>query len=745
MADLLPRSSAGAGLLQWNSDFGIREITPHLSGDLVERMEYLYVRVVKARGLKWSGDIDPFAELRLGGYSCTTRHVEKTVSPEWDNVFAFSRERIHAAFLEVFVRGRGVAKEDYVGGTRLDLAILPDAPVSVQPDSAPAPQWYSVFDKKGEHRGEMMMAVWFGTQADKYFDSAVHADAAFAVDDKLAAHIQHKLYAVPRLWYVRVKVVEVREAVFADKARVSEVFVRSRISGQVHRTRTSTDHRWRDEENGHLFVVAEPFEDHLTMSVVGVKNGKEEPEGATKVDKFSSKINVNLCLEGGYKVLSEPVHYLSDVRPSASELRREPIGLVELGIREAVGLAATRKRDGRGSCDAYCVAKYGVKWYRTRTVTDGLSPRFHQTYHWEVHDHCTVLTVAVFHNSQIGDKGGLVAGDPVKDVLLGKVRIRLSTLESGRTYAYAYPLISLHGGGVKKMGELRLAVRFSNSSTLGLLQTYTQPHLPPMHYHRPLTVVQQEMLRREAVTIIAHRLGRMDPPLRLECVEHLCESHALRWSMRRCKAHFFRLKEALEPLSAASTWFYHVCRWTNPVTTIAVHIIFAMLVCYPGLILPTFFLYKFLLGMQNYLHWQWRHRHKHPWHIDTKVSHAEAAHHDELDEEFDEFPTARPPEVARMRYDKLRSLNARIQEIVGDVATHAERGRLVMSWRDPRATVLYLMACLCLAVITFTVPFQAVALLTGFYLMRHPYLRQRLPDMPANFFRRLPCKVDCLL
>jgi hypothetical protein len=232
----------------------------------------------------------------------------------------------------------------------------------------------------------------------------------------------------------------------------------------------------------------------------------------------------------------------------------------------------------------------------------------------------------------------------------------------------------------------------------------------------------------------------MDPPLRRECVEHLCESHALRWSMRRSKAHFFRLAEALEPLSAASAWFYHVCRWTNPVTTVAVHVIFTMLVCYPRLVLPTFFLYKFMLGMRNYLR-----RPKHPWHVDMRVSHADTAHPDELDEEFDEFPTARPPEVVRMRYDKLRSLNARIQEIVGDIATHAERARCVMTWRDPRATGLYLLGCLCLAVITFSVPFQAVALLTGFYLMRHPILRQRLPDVVANFFRRLPCKVDCLL
>ena len=99
----------------------------------------------------------------------------------------------------------------------------------------------------------------------------------------------------------------------------------------------------------------------------------------------------------------------------------------------------------------------------------------------------------------------------------------------------------------------------------------------------------------------------------------------------------------------------------------------------------------------------------------------------------------------RMRYDRLRSLGARIQEMVGDVAVHAERARCAMTWRDPRATGMYLLWCLFLAVTTFLAPFQAVALLTGFYVMRHPALRQRLPDVPTNFFRRLPCKVDCLL
>ena len=53
----------------------------------------------------------------------------------------------------------------------------------------------------------------------------------------------------------------------------------------------------------------------------------------------------------------------SSLNPAARELwcHRPPIGLIELGIHNAFGLSSMRTRDGRGSCDAYCMAKYGVK------------------------------------------------------------------------------------------------------------------------------------------------------------------------------------------------------------------------------------------------------------------------------------------------------------------------------------------------------------------------------------------------
>ncbi|XP_020093391.1 FT-interacting protein 1-like isoform X2 [Ananas comosus] len=743
--------------------------------DLVERMHYLFVRVVKGRELPprdVAGSIDPFVEVRLGNYRGTTKHFEKKHNPEWDEVFAFSRESVQSSLVEVVLKDKSLAKDGVVGRVHFDLN---EVPMRVPPDSPLAPEWYRLENVRGERiKGELMLAVWIGTQADECFPNALHADSA-PVDPILASvHIRGKVYHAPRLWYVRVHVVEAQDVFLSDRSRVGEVFVRAKLGSQVLKTRvapcrTPPYYRW-DED--HLFVAAEPFEEELILSVEDrVGPNKEEVIGhcrvplaqlerrfderevasrwfglqrhgggaeAIKEEKFSSKLHLRLCLEGGYHVLSESTHYSSDLRPTAKHLWRDPIGLLELGVLNADGLTPMRTRDGRGTCDPYCVAKYGQKWVRTRTVVDRLSPRFHEQYTWDVHDHATVLTVGVFDNCQLERRPA--GAEAVRDAIVGKVRIRLSTLETGRVYTHSYPLLVLHNSGVKKMGELHLAIRFSATSFSDTLYAYSRPLLPRMHYVRPLSMVQQEVLRHQAVQIVALRLSRMEPPLRREVVEHMSDAHAHLWSMRRSKANFFRLMSVFSGVFAVAKWFADVCCWTNPVTTVLVHLLFVMLVCFPELILPTFFLYLFLIGLWNY-----RRRPRHPPHMNTRISHADVAHPDELDEEFDTFPTSRSPEIVRMRYDRLRSVAGRIQTIVGDVATQGERCQALVSWRDPRATAVFLLFCLCAALVLYVTPFPVVALLPGFYCMRHPRFRNRLPAVPMNFFRRLPARTDCLL
>ncbi|KAL8166966.1 hypothetical protein V2J09_008465 [Rumex salicifolius] len=739
--------------------------------DLVEKMQFLYVRVVKARELPImdiTGSLDPYVEVRIGNYKGKTRHFEQKSNPEWRDLFAFARDRMQSSSIEVFVKNKDMVKDDFVGLVKFGLS---EIPTRVPPDSPLAPQWYRLEDKKGEklRKAELMLAVWLGTQADEAFSEAQHADSITPdVVSYSPVHTRPKIYHSPRLWYLRVNVVEAQDLLPSDKEHVLEVYVKVHVGNQIHKTKAvqgkTGNALWNEDL---MFVVAEPFEEQLVLSVEDkVGPGKEETiaklvlmlpsvrrrpddknvsatwymlqrpslDDFTKVkkDRFSSRMQLRVSLDGGYHVIDESTYYSSDLRPSMKQLWKSGVGLLEVGILEATGLNTMKKRDDRGTADTFCVAKYAQKWVRTRTVLDNLNPKFNEQYTWEVFDPCTVFSVSVFDNGLIGGSG--------KDTKIGKVRIRISTLESSRVYTLNYPLIVLNPSGVKKMGQLHLAIRFTCTSFVNLMHLYAKPLLPKMHYSRPLSVIQTNALRQYAINVLVARLARAEPPLSKEVVEYMCDTEAHLWSMRRSKANFYRVVSVLQGLIGLTKWFGEVCAWKNPVTTALVHVLYVMLVFFPGLILPTVFLYVFLIGLWNY-----RYRVKQPLHMDVRLSGVEAAAGDDLDEEFDTFPTSKSSDTVRKRYDRLRSVGSRIQAVMGDLAAQGERIQALMSWRDPRATSLFLGFCLCAALVLYTVPFQLLAVMAGFYVMRHPKFRGKLPSPPLNLFRRLPAKTDCML
>ncbi|XWS56216.1 hypothetical protein CRYUN_Cryun09bG0067100 [Craigia yunnanensis] len=129
--------------------------------DLVEQMFYLYVRVVKAKDLP--------------------------TNPE----------KIQSSILEVFVRDREmVGRDDYIGRMIFDIN---EVPRRVPPDSPLAQQWYRLEYRRGDSKvkGEVMLAVWMGTQADESFPEAWLADAAsvqgrvFSVSDQRFMSLQN--------------------------------------------------------------------------------------------------------------------------------------------------------------------------------------------------------------------------------------------------------------------------------------------------------------------------------------------------------------------------------------------------------------------------------------------------------------------------------------------------------------------------------------------------------------------------
>ncbi|KAJ8759464.1 hypothetical protein K2173_007075 [Erythroxylum novogranatense] len=740
--------------------------------DLVEQMHFLYVNVVKARDLPVmdvTGSLDPYVEVKLGNYKGRTKHLEKNQNPVWHQIFAFSKERLQSNLLEIAVKDKDFSKDDFVGRVIFDVL---EVPLRVPPDSPLAPQWYKLLDKKGDRtKGEVMLAVWMGTQADESFPEAWHSDAHNISHTNLA-NTRSKVYFSPKLYYLRVLVIEAQDLVPSDKGRAPEAYAKIQLGNQVKATRPSQMRTmnpvWKDEL---MFVASEPLEDFVIVSVedrVGpgkdeimgraiisvreiphrlettklpdprwvnlLKPSLAEEDGEKKKEKFSSKILLGLWLEAGYHVLDESTHFSSDLQPSSKHLRKGPIGILELGILSARNLMPMKGKDGR-TTDPYCVAKYGNKWVRTRTLLDSLHPRWHEQYTWDVYDPCTVITIGVFDNWHInGSK------DDARDQKIGKVRIRLSTLELDRIYTHYYPLLVLTPSGLKKHGELQLALRFTCTAWVNMITKYGKPLLPKMHYIQPIPVRHIDSLRHLAMQIVAARLARAEPPLRREAVEYMLDVDSHMFSLRRSKANFQRIMSVLSGVTAVCKWLNDICCWRNPVTTCLVHILFLILVCYPELILPTIFLYLFVIGIWNY-----RFRPRHPPHMDTRLSQAENVHPDELDEEFDSFPTSRPSDIVRMRYDRLRSVAGKVQTVIGDLASQAERFQAVLSWRDPRATAIFIVFSLIFAVFIYVTPFQVVAVLYGMYFLRHPRFRRKLPSAPINFFKRLPSKSDMML
>ncbi|MCO5611245.1 hypothetical protein L7F22_065497 [Adiantum nelumboides] len=743
------------------------------SPDLEEKMQYLFARVVKARSFITKDVMvspHPYARIILGNKHAKTKIIPNTLYPEWNQVFAFE-SHVNAGTLEVSLWDHNAPPllDTFLGAVFFDLS---EVPKRAPPDSSLAPQWYRLEPKHGEIgtvSGDIMLSVWIGTQNDEAYPDAWHSDTG-----EYNASMRSKIYLSPKLWYLRLNVIEAQDLQTPDTPRqLPEVSVKVQLGFQMTRTRVAKRRSVSPFWNEDLMLVAsEPLEDFVLLSVedhqgpdkfevIGtaqipleqVEKRIDDRQVATQwfnlqygwdstdaTTKFQGRLHLRICLEGGYHVMDEAAHLSSDTRPSAKQLWKEPLGVLELGILGAQNLLPVKNKDGHGTTDAYCVAKYGPKWVRTRTILDSLSPRWNEQYTWEVYDPCTVLTLCVFDNGDLHRTPDQQRNNKLH-TRIGKIRLRLSTLEAERAYTMSYPLLVLQpGAGLKKVGDLEVVMRFSCVSMFSLIHTYAQPLLPRMHYLHPLSMQQQEVLCTTAMKLVALRLSQSEPPLKPEVVQYMLDVESALWSMRRSKANWFRISNMLGGFYAILRWMKDIRQWRNPVTTLLVHALFIILLCYPELILPTIFFYMFLIGI-----WQFRSRTRSPPHIDPCLSQADVIDQDDLDEEFDTQPTTRPAHIVKLRYERLRGIAGRIQMVLGDIATQGERMHGLLTWRDPRATAIFVIFCFFTAVWLYIAPFKLAAFLVGIHFLRHPRFRDPLPSTHLNFFQRLPAQSDRIL
>ncbi|QCD78458.1 Phosphoribosyltransferase C-terminal [Vigna unguiculata] len=740
------------------------------SFDLVEKMHYLFVHVVKARYLPTNGN--PIAKIAVSGqHHVTSRPARKTTVFEWNQTFAFARNAPDStsSVLEVSVWDPP-ATQALLGGVCFDVN---EIPVRDPPDSPLAPQWYRL-EGGGAPHGDLMIATWMGTQADESFPDAWKSDTFANVNSRA------KVYQSPKLWYLRATLIEAQDLLSLpfNSSKEACFQVKAKLGFQVLKSKTVLTRNGNVSWNGEdfIFVVSEPVSDHfvftlenrqpdgpVTMGVLRIPLHAIERrvddrmvhsrwftfDNPNEKDQNKPRVHLRLCFDGGYHVMDEAAHVCSDYRPTARQLWKPPVGTCELGIIGCKNLVPMKTVKGKTTTNAYCVAKYGNKWVRTRTVSESTEPKWNEQYTWKVYDPSTVLTIGVFDswtmpliidndNDRNSDQN---PGDP--DFRIGKVRVRISTLQTGKVYRNSYPLLVLTpNAGLKKMGEIEIAIRFVRTTPrLDLLHVYLQPVLPLMHHIKPLGVVQQEALRGTAVRMVAEHLARAEPPLRKEVVFYMLDADSHNFSMRKVRANWYRIINVVAGVIDIVRWVEDTRGWKNPTATVLVHALLVMLVWFPDLIIPTFCFYVFVVGAWNY---RFRARDPLP-HFDPKISLAEVVEREELDEEFDAAPSGRTSDVVRVRYERLRTLGARVQTVLGDLATQGERLQAVVTWRDPRATGMFVFMCLVVAMVLYLVPSKMVAMACGFYYLRHPVFRDRLPSPAVNFFKRLPSMSDRIM
>lgn len=128
-----------------------------------------------------------------------------------------------------------------------------------------------------------------------------------------------------------------------------------------------------------------------------------------------------------------------------------------------------------------------------------------------------------------------------------------------------------------------------------------------------------------------------------------------------------------------------------------------------------------------------------------RLSQADTATVEELEEEFDPFPSKFSGDNLKKRYDRLRAISGRVLEMMADLATQGERVQALLSWRDPRATALFVIFCSVAVIVTYLVPFRILVFIWVTYMLRPPRFRFDIPAVPQNFLRRMPAKSDGLL
>ena len=173
-------------------DFAIKETTPNIPAmngsmlpgtalDIVEQMDFLFVKVFNARGfIAYDGPyianpqvvVNPYVVVKVGRYKVATKYLQPSLDRA--ETFAFKEEQINSdEEVEILLKDGAAIT---VGKVSL---LISDAIRRDSVGTSYAPCWYALKDRNNRNTNmEVNLTYWMGTQADAEFASSWHSDSA---------------------------------------------------------------------------------------------------------------------------------------------------------------------------------------------------------------------------------------------------------------------------------------------------------------------------------------------------------------------------------------------------------------------------------------------------------------------------------------------------------------------------------------------------------------------------------------
>jgi hypothetical protein len=232
---------------------------------------------------------------------------------------------------------------------------------------------------------------------------------------------------------------------------------------------------------------------------------------------------------------------------------------------------------------SFAVITCGPHWGLTPVVAQSDKPWFNWQVRLPFHDVYTLFQLGVFKS---GDPDGVAAVKQrmpfmkSKPLLLGKLRVRLSTVAPGKTWTRALPMLAGRRNGGEHTATAHLSMRVEYSSRKNQLGSYAKPPLKKEAYTSAIaSLANNKEMNIKGRDNVATWLEAVSPSMPASVANTMADDARDEFSLPRAHVNFRRVSEAASGFKRLGALYQHAKSWRNPLLSIWMHVV-AWLMCF---------------------------------------------------------------------------------------------------------------------------------------------------------------------